>query len=355
LGRLFGVVNVNTSQEPGLEIQITRDRLADTQAFRDLQCVVRYALDFYAMEQARRKAEERLRKKPTEPSTEKFRRVETVLEEYAPEIPKPVYDDLRAHLLEATTAAKDEEEAALEEIGILGPLATAGIAAVAYQHELGKQFAFLEQVILRLRKIKSGNETLQRNLLRLADDLEAWLGRARATNALFDPLSDPENAQHRERLRAGAVVREVVRQTQFLARGIDIDTLDVSKELRLPEASFVEWSAILQNVFINAFNAVLDSDRRLLKVASRQNGRRRAILVQDTGKGVALATAENLFKPFVRKLKISRERQSLGYGGTGLGLTIVRLIADNVGCEVGFVEPDPGFKTAFSLAWKEQK
>jgi signal transduction histidine kinase len=355
VGRLFGVVNVNTSREPGLEIQITRDRLADTRAYRDLQCVARYALDFYAMEEARRKVEEALRKKPTEPSTEKFRRVEVVLEEYEPEIPKPVYEDLRSHLLEATAAAKDEEDAVLSEIGILGPLATAGIAAVAYQHELRKQFAFLEQIISRLRKIKSGDETLQKSLLRMADDLEGWLERSRATNALFDPLSDPANAQQRQRLRVGPVVAEVIRQTRFLARGIDVDNLDVSKDMRLPEGSFVEWSAVFQNVFINAFNAMLDSDRRLLKIVTRQKGRARAILVQDTGKGVNLASADDLFKPFVRKLRISRGRQSLGYGGTGLGLTIVKLIADNVGCEVAFVEPESGYKTAFSIAWKEQK
>ena len=170
--------------------------------------------------------------------------MESVLEDYATEIPGPVYEELKSHLLDATTAAKDEEEAALQQIALLGPLATAGIAAVAYQHELKKQFAFVEKIVVRLRKIKSGSDMLQQNLSKLADDLEAWLHRARATNSLFDPLSDPENSHTRERLRVGPVVQEVVRQTEFLARGIEIDTDELSADLRLPShASLVSLKA----------------------------------------------------------------------------------------------------------------
>jgi signal transduction histidine kinase len=353
LGRLFGVVNVNTAREPGMQILITRDRLAETKAFKDLQCVVRYALDYYAVQETRRKTIETLQKKPTEPSSEKFRRVESVLDDFAEAIPEEVYEELRSGLREATTAAKDEEETALQQVGLLGPLATAGIAAVAYQHELKKQFFFVEEIISRLRKIRSGNATLDNNLSRLADDLAGWLGRARATNALFDPLSDAENVQTRTRLRAAAVIADVVRQTDFLARGTEIDKSGVSPDARLPEGSFVEWSAVFQNVFINAFNAMLDSDRKLLQISYKTHGRKRSIMIQDTGTGVDLGTSDDLFKPFVRKRTISKERQSLGYGGTGLGLTIVRLIADNLKCKVSFEQPEVGFATAFSICWEE--
>jgi len=37
----------------------------------------------------------------------------------------------------------------------------------------------------------------------------------------------------------------------------------------------------------------------------------------------------------------------------GLGLTIVRMMANNLGCNVSFVEPDEHFNTAFQLTWKE--
>ena len=121
----------------------------------------------------------------------------------------------------------------------------------------------------------------------------------------------------------------------------------------MPKASLIEWSAIFQNVFINAFNALVDSEVKLIKVISKKDGRNNEILVQDTGSGVDLKNSDELFKPFVRKMLISPERRALGYGGMGLGLTIVKLVANNIGCEVGFVEPEQGFSTAFCLKWRE--
>jgi signal transduction histidine kinase len=176
--------------------------------------------------------------------------------------------------------------------------------------------------------------------------------RARATNALFDYLADADNTKMRLRLRAMSVLKEVKTQTRFLARGIHVDVSKVDDDILLPKATFAEWSAIFQNVFTNAFNAMLDSEERLLQVSSRADGKRREVLIQDTGVGVDLKDAERLFQPFERGIEISPARRALGYGGTGLGLTIVQLLADRIGCKVGFVEPDDGFNTAFSISWR---
>ena len=62
LGRVFGIVKINTSTEPNLGIMITRDRLTDTTAYKDLVTTVRYAFDWYANETARRKIEKKEKK-----------------------------------------------------------------------------------------------------------------------------------------------------------------------------------------------------------------------------------------------------------------------------------------------------
>ena len=355
LGRVFGVVNVNTSQEPNLDIMITRDRLTETSAFQDLVEMVRYAFHLYAFEEARRVFERKLKEFPVEPTSLKFERVERVLEYYEPEIPEQVYRDLREKVREATTAATTQQEMVLNQMGLLGPLATAGISALAYQHELRKQFTVVQSIVERIRHVPTEDEGLRRSLDALAEDLSAWVERARATNALFDYLADAESTQTRRRFAAAAVLEDIKAQTTFLARGIEVDVSKVASDLLLPEASFAEWGAIFQNVFTNAFNALLDSEERLLQVSSRASGRSRQILVQDTGVGVALKDAERLFRPFERGREISPERRALGYGGTGLGLTIVRLLADRIGCRVSFVEPDDGFSTAFSISWRETR
>ena len=367
LGRVLGVVNVNTSTEPNLRIMITRDRLTETTAYEDLVSIVRYAIDWYANETARRKIETKKREISTEPTSLKFERVEQVLEEYEEEIPKNVYQEIYEKVQEATITAKTNQELVLEQMGLLAPLATAGISALSYQHELNKQFTYIEDAIDRIKAFQtlissppdSSNKArdfeFQQSLNSLSADLSLWLERARATNSLFDYIADAENTQLRRRFRAMPVIKDIVAQTSFLARGIDINYSQLDDQLYLPEASFAEWGAIFQNIFTNAFNAMLDSPCRLLHISSRSHQESHEILIQDTGQGIDLQKADKFFAPFERASKISAERQALGYGGTGLGLTIVRLLADNIGCRVQFVQPQDEFRTAFSIQWREKK
>ena len=367
LGRILGVVKVNTSQEPNLKIMITRDRLTETVAYNDLMRVIRYAIDWYANETARRKIEAKKQEVSSEPTSLKFERVEQVLEEYEQEISPNIYQEIYEKVQEATIAAKTNQELVLEQMGLLAPLATAGISALSYQHELKKQFTYIEDAIDRIKAVqtlvflppdspKNAREfELHQNLNSLSTDLSSWLERAKATNSLFDYIADAENTKLRHRFRAMPVIKDIVTQTSFLARGIDIDYSQLDDQLYLPEASFAEWGAIFQNVFTNAFNAMLDSPHRLLHISSHSHEKSREILIQDTGQGIDLQKADEFFKPFERASKISAERQALGYGGTGLGLTIVRLLTDNIGCRVQFVAPQNGFRTAFSIRWRETK
>ena len=355
LGRVLGVVKVDTSKEHNLKITITRDRLAETTAYEDLVCTIRYAIDWYAYETARRKSKEKKREIPTEATSQTLERIEQVLEQYQPDIPKDVYQKLHDNVQEATTTVKTNQEVVLQQMGLLGPLATAGISALSYQHELKKQFGFIEGLIDRMKDVRPSHLRLRQDLTLLSVDLASWLERAKATNGLFDYIADAENTKLRHKFRAVLVIHDIAAQTRFLARGIEIDYSQLDNELYLPKASFAEWGAIFQNIFTNAFNAMLDSSKRLLHISSQSKQKSREILVQDTGYGINLQDSDRFFNPFERASSISPERQALGYGGTGLGLTIVRLLADNVGCRVRFVPPQDGFRTAFSLQWREIK
>jgi C4-dicarboxylate-specific signal transduction histidine kinase len=318
--------------------------------------MVRYALDLYAMEEALRQYEDAKSLAPIEKVSQSFSRVEKVLEYYESQIPEKVYSEIQEKILAATELASITEARTDEEIGLLGALATAGIAALAYQHELNKQFSTIRDIILQIEQLDTDSaQRFNRTLSLLARDLSNWVERAEATNALFDYLADAENIQTRQRFRALLVLKDIKQQTRFLARGIEVDVSQVDPGLYLPEATLPEWGAIFQNVLTNAFNAMIDSDRRLLQVSSYSKGTERGILVQDTGYGIDLNNAEKWFQPFKRASKISKARQALGYGGTGLGLTIVRLLSSRVGCIAEFVEPDGGFNTAFSLSWRERQ
>ena len=206
-----------------------------------------------------------------------------------------------------------------------------------------------------MENIETMNPEFQNNLQSLSVELTSWLERAKSTNLLFDYIADTENTQLRQNLRARAVIEQITSQTSFLARGTEIDYSQIDSNLCLPKASLAEWGAIFQNVFINAFSAMLDSPKRQLHISFRPHEKFQEILIQDTGHGINLRDADKFFEPFERASKISPERKALGYGGTGLGLTIVRLLANNIGCRVQFVEPERGFKTAFSIRWRKDK
>jgi signal transduction histidine kinase len=358
LSRVFGVVNVDTSKEDketGLKILITRDRLQGNTALDDLVVTIRWAMDLYANEEAKRSYEEQKADSDIESPKEKFERVEEVLAKYRNEIPDAAYSEIQEGIRKVTIAVESEAEKMVKKTSLLGPLATAGISSLAFQHELKRQFRSIEDIVFKIDQINIDDKESQKALLRLKEDLISWVESARATNALFTYLADSDNIKTRKRFKAKNIIEDIKDQVRILGRGVSIETDRIDENLLMPKATFPEWSSIFQNVFLNAFNAVLDSEKKIIEVSSRFKDGYHEILVQDTGSGVDLADSENLFEPFVRKLKISPERQALGYGGTGLGLTIVNLVANNIGCKVSFVKPDLGFKTAFSIKWRESK
>ncbi len=366
--RLLGVVHVDTSHEREiatrrksvkegeyLKIQISRDRLVDNGAYRILRAIVRTALDFYAMQEARRAVEEIEALRPVESTSEKFERVDRVLTHYENAIPERVFKELRRHVQEAIRVSETESEEVVRHIGLLGSLATAGISALAYQHEVTKQFHLLDSIIEQLRSLRISDRKAQNRLNDAADQMSNWLKRARSMRSLFSYLLDEENREAKGRFKAKDLVGEVLRQMNVLIKGVVVDINEIGEGLRLPEGAFTEWSAILQNVILNAVNAMIDTKVRKIQISSRLRGSRISIIIQDTGVGVDLETADDLFKPFVRKLKISAERKALGFGGSGLGLAIVRMISGNLNTTAAFIKPEKGFRTAFSLSWEEQK
>jgi signal transduction histidine kinase len=367
LSRILGIVHVDTAKEREaaaaaakeatgdfLQIQVTRDRLVDNRAFQTLRNMVRYALDFYAMEEAKRAYERTQAEREVEPVSRKFERVDEVLARHKGDIPKPLYEDIRSQVKKAIQASETEAEASIRQAGLLGALATAGIVSLAYQHEAGRQFQLLEEVVSRLKGLRISDGSASR-LAEITDYLTEWIQRAKATRALFSHLLDEQSRESRQRYRARSLINGLIDRMGIFVRGATIETSDIEETLILPKATLAEWAAIFQNVILNALNAMIDSPVKKIFISSRVSGRRKAILVQDTGRGVDISSADELFEPFARKLRISAERRALGLGGMGLGLTIVRMIASNVGCKVRFVKPEKGYKTAFELSWSETR
>lgn len=356
LRRIIGLVRVDTSAEPGLEISITRDRLVENRAHEDLRLVVRYALDWYAYHEALRAYLESEKDRSVKAPLPLLRDLKETLLDYEEVIPKEVRTALEERIRTLEISLRAERGAEESRMALLGPLATAGITAVVIQHEMRKQFRWLEGIRNRLESLALARQ--DEELSATARELGRWVERAQDTNSLFDFLSAEAMegpGKRKRRYPARMIVEQMLEQVAFFAQGVEISLERLPQDLLLPPASYAEWGAIFQNVFVNAFNAMRSTRRRVLHVSARVQDKHRTLLVQDTGVGVDLKRASQFFEPFVRGIDLEPRSARLGFGGTGLGLTIVKLVAEHIGCEVGFVEPEEGFATAFALTWQEVK
>lgn len=359
--RLWGVVRVDTGREHAaanesdlgdqhaLTIQVTRDRLVDNRAYRQLRDAVRYSIDLYAVLEAHKHAREIERARPTEALPVKAQRVEDVLEAYSDVIPPAAYDALRTGIREVVDSVQSEAEVTAQRAGLLGALATAGMSAVAFEHEFNRQLAALERSLRSLRAaIKTGDLSAAADV---GDELARLLRTARETQRLFGSLVDEEDRTRRISPRARAILEDVVQSLGPFASRVRFDFENLG-DVRLPAGTQAEWSALWQNLVVNAINAMLDTPEPTVRITSTSQGSTRAIVLEDNGSGVDLGSAEQLFQPFHRATAISRERRSLGFGGTGLGLTIVRMLAESLHCRVSFVNPKTvGFRTAVRVSW----
>jgi len=111
-------------------------------------------------------------------------------------------------------------------------------------------------------------------------------------------------------------------------------------------------SQIITNLLSNAFKYTQEGSVTLRVYDSSEKGSqaRLTISVKDTGIGIPLEKQNSIFEPFVQAdASITRQ-----YGGTGLGLTICKRLADKMGGEIT-IASQPGVGSEFTFSWSPEK
>lgn len=365
--RIFGVARISTAHEvrladvlgkseaDTLAIQSSRDRLVTNRAQKTLTNCVRLALDLYAVDIRRAKStggEDA--GKPISTPTKDIGDAVTVLQNIKQHVPAEEFEALVDYLSDAEKNARRLEERTRTQSSLLGSLATVGMTTLAWDHESTKQRLLVKQAAERMERA-----TVDPELPKLIEVVQEESGNLRSSvrrleeiATLFKPVLSTESRNTVTELRAARVIPRLVKQLRPLARGAVVDCADLPEDLKLAAGTHAGWTALFQNLLINAFAAVLGTDKRDVRIDGTVNSSGGTIRIQDTGTGIDLARAESFFEPFERGGVAEESTVRLGLGGTGLGLTIVRVIANDLGVDVRFVRPDKGFSTCVRIDWK---
>ena len=363
-GRIFGAVDVDTNHEAAvadklpvrsdwLRIQPGRDRLAPNSSFAQLRDLVRFGLDFYANRYRAVSDDVAQKQRGKERPSRVLDNALLTLDSYKTEIPKVAYQDVRRDVVAVRTAVEKESKAIDSRATLLAPLATAGMAALAMNHELSNNATLLEEVLSLLRELAESDPSVETE--RAVRALEEYQTQFDAFRGLISPLADREDREATRRHKVETIVTQVVGILQRRLSGVVFDYNSIPRDLLFPVGAFVEWSAIIQNLLFNAWNAMLDCKIRIVRFdGSPTNVRRQYLRISDTGVGLTMRPEEAgiLFEAFERRISISSQNQSIAIGGQGLGLAIVRMIANSRSADVSFVNPPEGFSTAIQISWK---
>jgi len=361
-GRIFGVVNVNTSRENQLaeeerkdsgeflKIQVSRDRLVGNKAYIALKESVRRSIDYYATLKRSRVSKIIDFERPSEKPESKLRRLRELVDDA--KISYPSDETIVAIEKEVKdTEASLERSRVNEEAAkiYLGPLAAAGMAAIAIEHETKQELTMARSSIKKLDRIARDSRLSE--LAETVMSLSQWIDHIEVTRRIFLPLMQEEDRERVVPVECDELVRTVAESMQPLMGRTKI-SFDLHQKIHFPPATRSEWSALLQNVLLNSANATLDSVEPKVKISTKSLSRYCFLIISDNGVGIG-ENSGKFFKPFVRESKISLERRELGVGGTGLGLTIVELIAENRNCSVSFIDPESDqWSTTFEMRWR---
>ncbi len=172
---------------------------------------------------------------------------------------------------------------------------------------------------------------LRRGLERSKNLVDQLLSLARAQAPATQPVSATSVHQ---------VYRSVLEDLLPLARAKDLDIgLESGEDAHLP-VSEMDLSTMLKNLVDNAIRYTPQGGR--IDLAVLRGPQAVLLRVSDTGPGIAEAERQRVFDPFYRTLGNTEI-------GSGLGLSIVRAIAERLGAAVELGYTDAKAKTGLSV------
>lgn len=250
-------------------------------------------------------------------------------------------------------------DAAEEEQVNLRTLATVGAQYSGFIHEINgllAQAQTLRQLLSNLATRFDGQgrdpsfvRSELRPIINAADELV--LSLTRQASYLTDVVG-PDARRRRTRLPARERVQAALRllEPRIRSRGLRV-TIDIDPGIRTPPLFGAELAIITTNLMSNAIKFAGENGQVRISARLGQDYRFH-LIVENTGDVVDKGDRERFFRPFESS---TTEVDVLLGQGMGLGLSIVRNLAEDYAGEAKFIDPSPGFATAVQVSLPEPR
>jgi signal transduction histidine kinase len=366
----FGQIAISRVTNPDLRDTASREGIVDNDALRQMRGATRAALLKTATDVAEVRQRKVSSRGPRAPTTrdELLRKMQKDIADVAERelsgseatrLVDVVASAITTSASEARASDSDERAqvaALLGELELLRILASLGTSIAVFSHEvrsvLNTATAALDVVLHGFGEAGAGGNapidsvhdarTAVQDLADLAAYIDAYVSASRRREREPQPLS--------------AVLREFVDQLSgHLARNVDFEVRVHPISLRTETMARSELVAVLINLLTNAVKAMdAEGGERRISIDAAGEDREVVVRFQDTGAGINATLVDRIFDAFVTDTASSISE--LG-AGTGLGLKIVRDIAEANGGSVAVADADDGYRTCFEVRlprWSRQ-
>ncbi len=204
-------------------------------------------------------------------------------------------------------------------------------------HELKNPLFPLQITVENLQRARAAHpEQFDEVFRESTATLLAELGKLRGIVGRFSDFARMPHPQL-ETVDLNGTVRDNLKlfQAQMQAAGVTLD-LDLAAGLRAIQADPGQLGRALQNLVLNAIDAMPSGGTLAIRTAAHENGVR--MEVSDTGQGLTQEECDRLFTPYY----------TTKTHGTGLGLAIVQSVISDHGGKIG-VRSEPGKGTTFVI------
>ncbi|MEM6777727.1 MAG: sensor histidine kinase [Planctomycetota bacterium] len=354
--QLIGAVFVEsdpaqTSHAKDLTPSMDREGFVDNEGFRELRDLVRAGLELlaYVDHREQRKNEERRR----EEEASEFRKDLDAAVDFIESVPGLAVRDRRQVVARFEQLSADLEEKEeyyrigtqkLEMMGLLG------VMAGFITHEMDRVLHDLKDLLRKTKQLEKKDKTLAKIRARIESSLATVSGQLDYATAFVGSVHASAEDPGEYSARGTAMMIKNRLQSFYEERGVDV-SVDIRREVRVPNVPKALYHGVAMNLFTNALKAAVggesaSKDPRVVIKSWNEKGKH-IFEVADNGIGIPPSIEKRIWDPLFTTTS-SGEFNPLG-SGMGLGLTLVKKLVGDVGGSIRLVTPPPEFSTCFRV------